>query len=72
MQLCFFLIEYFVLMLVMFVFYKRVLMLVMKGVRVASRLMMIVTGSNFMGGMVLYKDSFKGHSIMCSIVDRLK
>lgn len=44
----------------------------MKGVRAALRLVMIVTRNNFMGGMVLFKDRFKGHSIMCSIVGLLK
>lgn len=53
---------------VIFLCMKRVLMHVMKGVRVALRMVMIVIKSNFTGGMVVFKDNFKDHNIMCNIV----
>lgn len=52
--------------------FLRVLMHVTKGVKVALKIVTIVTRSNFTGGMVQFKDKFKGHNIMYSIVGLLK
>lgn len=43
-------------------------MLAMKKVRVAWTAAMSVMISSYMAGMELFKDSFKGPSIKCSIV----
>lgn len=44
----------------------------MKRVRVTWTVAMIVMISNFMAGMELFRDSFKGLNIRCSIVGLFK
>lgn len=47
-------------------------MLVMKKVRAAWTVVMIIMISNSMAGMELFRDSFKGLNIRCSIVGLFK
>lgn len=47
-------------------------MLVMKKVRAAWTVAIIVMISNFMAGMEQFRDSFKGLNIRCSIVGLFK
>ena len=55
-----------------FIFPKRALMHAMKGARVAWIVVMIVMISNFMAGMELFRDSFKGLSTRCNIAGLFK
>jgi hypothetical protein len=59
-------------MILILIFPKRALMHAMKGVRVAWIVVMIVMISNFMAGMELFRDSFKGLSTRCNIAGLFK